>query len=536
LMLFGRYSFASSEARERGGGLFSLNTLNRLRNRTQALTGAATFTNSPRVLTDLRLNYSRTTESNAYQLDSFGGAVVPSSTGQLSFLLPGENSSSIFELHGRNAALRNADALSGTQRQLNAVGSVTAVLGTHTLKFGGDWRRLAPILNSYQQEQNIFFNGLEQAQAGTASRLNLYSRTGTQRPVFNNLSIYGQDEWKVTPRLTLSYGLRWELAPAPSEQNGQDALAVTSADDPARLSLATRGAQLWETTYNNFAPRVGLAYELSRASGGEMVIRGGVGLLYDLRNEAAGSAFTDSFPFLTGQSFFNVPFPVAANQATPNPALPLTVPFVAFDPQLKLPYTLQWYASLERALGSNQKLSLAYVGAAGRRLLLTQTLVEPNPDFSFVRLVNNGASSDYRSLQLSFERRLGSGLQALVSYTWAKSEDDVSQDSINRALLLSSDRRLDRAASDFDVRHQLTGRLTYRLPALFDSGFGNTLSRNWTINSLFYARSARPLNVVYAIPTSVGFGYLRPDLVAGQPLYLDDTSAAGGSRINAADL
>jgi hypothetical protein len=101
-------------------------------------------------------------------------------------------------------------------------------------------------------------------------------------------------------------------------------------------------------------------------------------------------------------------------------------------------------------------------------------------------------------------------------------------------MLTSPDRREDFAPSDFDVRHQLTGYLTYQLPSLFDSGLGNTLSRNWTISSLFYARSARPLNVVYQIPTSVGFAYLRPDLVAGQPLYLDDTTRGGGRRINAA--
>jgi uncharacterized protein YegL len=534
LMLFGRYNFASSEATERGGSLFSLNTLNLLRNRTQTFTAVATFTNSPGVVTDLRLNYSRVTESNAYQLDGFGGAIVPSETNQVSFFLTGGNNSSIFELNGRNASLKGADAIASTQRQLNVVGSVTAVTGNHTFKFGGDWRRLSPILESYQQDQRVFFNGLEQALTSTASRVNLYSRPGRQRPVFNNLSLYGQDEWKLTPRLTLTYGLRWELDPAPSEQNGQAAFAVTDADDPARLSLASRGAPLWETTYNNFAPRAGIAYELSQASGREIVLRGGVGLLYDLRNEAAGSVFTDSFPFVAGQSFFNVPFPIASGQVVMNPALPVNVPFVAFDPRLKLPYTLQWFASIERALGSNQKISLSFVGAAGRRLLLTQTLIEPHPDFSFVRLVNNDASSDYRSLQLQFDRRLASGLQALVSYTWAKSQDDVSQDSIYRAMLLSPDRRLDRAPSDFDVRHQLTGNLIYKLPALFESGLGNALSRNWIINSLFYARSARPLNVVYAIPTSVGLAYLRPDLVAGVPFYLDDTAAGGGRRLNVA--
>jgi hypothetical protein len=535
LSIFGRYSLAASDAEERGGGFFSLNTLNLLSNTTQTFTGTAIFINSPRVITDLRLNYTRATESSAYRLDGFGRAVVPSDTGLLSFFLPEANNSSSFELNGRNASLKSADAVSSTQRQFNLVGSVAAVEGEHTFKFGGDWRRLSPILGSYQQEQNVFFNGLEQALAGIASRLNLYSRVDRQRPVFNELAIYGQDEWRLTPHLTLTYGLRWELAPAPSGQNGQAAFALNSAGDPARLSLAPRGASLWETTYNNFAPRAGIAYEVSQASNHAMVLRGGVGLLYDLRNEAAGSVFTDSFPFVAGQSFFNVPLPFASGQvAATNPALPLNVPFVAFDPHLKLPYTLQWYAGIERALGSNQTLSLAYVGSAGRRLLVTQTLLEPQPDFSFVRLVNNEASSDYRSLQLQFDRRLANGLQASVSYTWAKSQDDVSQDSISRAMLLSPDRQLDRAPSDFDVRHQLTGNLNYTIPALFDSGPGNSLTRNWTINALFYARSARPVNVVYAIPTSVGFAYLRPDLVAGAPLYLDDAAARGGRRLNAA--
>jgi hypothetical protein len=124
-------------------------------------------------------------------------------------------------------------------------------------------------------------------------------------------------------------------------------------------------------------------------------------------------------------------------------------------------------------------------------------------------------------------------LQALVTYTLARSVDDVAQDSIYRAILLSPERRLDRASSDFDVRHQLAGLLSYDLPALFERGLGNTLFRNWTINSLFYARSARPLNVIYAVPTSVGFAYLRPDRVADKPLYLTDPAAAGGRRINA---
>jgi Ca-activated chloride channel family protein len=534
LSLFGRYNFTSSEAGRRGGNLFSLNTLEQLRNRTQTLTAAATYVNSPSVITELRFNYSRVTESSVLRLDDFGGAFVSPVGGQTDFLAPGPNSSLVFDLNGRNAALKSAQPLGNTQRQLNALGSISFMINNHALKFGGDWRRLSPILNAYMQEQRALFDGPASVTMGTASRLNLFSRAGEARPVFHNLSIYGQDDWKLTPRLSLVYGLRWELAPAPSEHGGQRALAVTMVDDPSRLSLAPARTPLWRTTYNNFAPRVSLAYELSRADGGEMVLRGGVALLYDTVNEAAGYPFTDSYPYLTGQSLFNTAFPVDGAPAGTTPAPIVSAPFIAFDPQLKLPYTLQWNASIERALGSNQKISLTYLGATGRRLSLTETLIDTHPDFSFVRLVRGEGRSSYKSLQLHFDRRFTKRLQALVSYTLASSVDDVPQDSIYRAMLLSPDRRLDLAPSDFDVRHQLSGMFSYSLPALFDAGLGNTLSRNWVINSLFDARSARPLNVVYAVPTSVGFAYLRPDLIANTPLYLNDPAAAGGRRINAA--
>src|SRR5437764_1072971 len=111
------------------------------------------------------------------------------------------------------------------------VGSVTAVIDNHTFKFGGDWQRLSPVLDSYPVEESVFFNGLAPVLAGTASRINLYSRAGRQRPVFNFVSVYGQDEWKLSPRLTFTYGLRWELASAPSGESGQEPYAVTGVDN-----------------------------------------------------------------------------------------------------------------------------------------------------------------------------------------------------------------------------------------------------------------------------------------------------------------
>ena len=182
--------------------------------------------------------------------------------------------------------------------------------------------------------------------------------------------------------------------------------------------------------------------------------------------------------------------------------------------------------------GQFSTISAAYIGSRGRRLSRTQTLFNPNPNFDFVRLTTNGASSDYHSLQVNFNRRFTRGLSALASYTWSKSLDNYSSDSASRALLISVDPNRDRGPSDFDVRHAFAGTVTYEIPSLVHSGFGKMFLRDWTMDSIFSVRSARPVNVVYGFPTSFGFAYLRPDRVNGVPLYLFDSTAAGGRLIN----
>jgi hypothetical protein len=529
LRFSGHYSFADSAASERGQGGFSLNTSNRIRSRSHALTGVLSYVVTSRIVTELRANYSRLGVHGSYVLDDFGGGTVP--TGSASSVFSVANGSFNFNLNGRGAALMTGNDVVSTQRQLNLVGATTVVSGNHEIKFGADYRRMSPIIGLRTSEESALFDGVAQALTGVASRVSAFTRSGSQRPIFNNLSLYAQDQWKAT-RLTLTYGLRWELNPAPSASDGLTPLAVTQVADPSLLSLAPAGTSLWRPTYGNFAPRAGFAYQLSNHSDREMILRGGVGVFYDLGHDQAGDAFANSFPFLAGRSVFNAPFPVGG--ATPAAGAPITVPFYAFDPALKLPYSWQWHLSLERALGSSQTISAAYIGSAGSRLLSTQTLFGPNPDFAFVRLTTNGASSDYHSMQLQFNRRFSRKLSGLVSYTWSRSLDNSSQDSASRALLMSADPVGDRGPSDFDVRHVLTGTVSYQLPPLVHSGFGNTLLRKWIIDSIFSARSARPVNVVYDFPTSFGFAYLRPDLVNGVPLYLFDSTVAGGRRINPA--
>jgi hypothetical protein len=531
LSLNARYALADSAADGRGAGGSSLNTLSRARTFAQTLTAGFTYSISPSMLLDVRANYSHVAARGSRLLDSFGGASVPGGDTEAGALLTTPGGSFVFDLGGRGATLGSEDEAVNLQRQLNLVGSFNYVAGEHNFKLGADYRRLTPFVGLHATERDLYFNGVAEALGGTVARDGAFTRAADARPVFDDFAAYAQDEWRKTKRLTLTYGLRWELSPAPHASGGTSPAAVTQIEDPSRLALSASDAPLWDTTFFNFAPRFGLAYQLSDDSGRELVVRAGLALFYDKGNEEVGYAFSDSYPFLRGGALFGVPYTATSTTAS---AAQLGAPLSAFDPRLKLPYTLRWHASIERGLGSAQSISASYVGAAGRRLLLTRTLLDPSPDFSLVRLTTNDAQSDYHSARFQFTRRLARGLQSLASYTWAKSLDDLSADAPARALLRGDAIGSEHGPSDFDVRHTVSGFVTYSLPVPFDGGMWRSLSRNWTLDAVFNARSSKPLNVVYGFPVAYGFAFLRPDLSGGAPLYFADEAAPGGRRLNPA--
>jgi len=485
-MVGARYHFADSEATLRGPNGLSLNTLNRIQNRSQMITGSVNHILSSTLVMNLRANYSRSRVNGAYLLDDFGRAVVPDTP------FPAFT----FDLNSRNAAWMIGDEQSNLQRQFNLVGSVENVRGNHTLKYGADYRRISPSIDMRSSEVNRLFDGMDQASTGIPTRVDLLHFGDPQNPVFHNLSLFAQDEWRTTSRLTLTYGLRWELAPPPSTDG--EAFAVDQVNDPTTLKLAPSGSSLWQTRFINFAPRAGIAYELLSRSGHELILRGGAGILYDLGQDRAGDIFASSIPFVSG-----------------SPDLPL----LAFDPHLKTPYVITWDVSLQQGLGGHQSITASYLGSSGHRLLHTETLLDQNPDFSFLRVTTNRGKSDYDALQLKFERPFTNHLGTLFSYTLARSTDNVTVDSARRVMIAGFDPR----PSDFDVRHQFTGFANYELPALFSTGVGNKLFRNWALDSIFNARSARPLKFVTMFPTSFGVGYVLEDVSQrGFPLYQVD--------------
>ena len=531
---WGRYNYAPSSSNERGPFGTSVSALSEARFRTQTLTLGSVQSISPRISNELRANYSRNRATDSLVIDTFGGAVPPPDSAFFPTGRTAQESRFLFFVNGLSFYVVG-HVVNNLQRQINLVDNLSAVAGAHQLKLGFDYRHLSPLTDPpVYTQQVLFFGGVAQAQTGVPTQVLVQASDFPHLHLYN-VSIYGQDTWKVTPRLTLTYGLRWEINPAPSASGAfAEPLAVTGADNPATLALAPQGTPLYKTTYNNLAPRMGFAYQLSQRHGRETNIRGGFGVFYDLGAGPLGNIL-QGFPFSITKTLNNTPFPLSDAQATPPSfslgARPISAVFV-YDPNLKLPRTYQWNLTVEQAVGANQVISASYVGAVGRRLLRAENLINPNPTFNLVQIYRNNATSDYHALQLQFRRRLSRGLQALASYTWSHSIDTASNDSSSNVPTELINPQRDRGPSDFDVRHSFSAAVTYNLPSPTTNHFANAVLSNWALDSIFYARSANPVNVVTGTAIFGVSNVFRPHVIEGIPLYLNDPLAPGGRRFN----
>jgi hypothetical protein len=555
--LFARYNYAPSSIEERGPvGLRSLNSLATLDVGTQTFTLGLRLAASPRIINDMRFNYSRNTTDVTLILDDFGGATVPPESLLFPPFSSSQNSSFFFLVGGGSLALNAGRSLGNVQRQINGIDSLSMIIASHQLKVGIDCRVLTPTISvsGYAQSAS-FFGGigitnpgvsppLGSILSGKASLVQITAQSAPREPIVKNVSLYAQDTWKVNTHLMVTYGLRYEVNPSPGEANGNKPYSLMLVDDPSKLAFAQRGTPLYKTTYRNFAPRVGIAYSLSESPGHETVLRGGFGIFYDLGLGSLLNAFGSSFPFIGTRNLLSAAFPLDQTLATPplvKSSPPVTGQIFIADPRLKLPYTYQWNVAIERSLGASQAVSVSYVGAAGRRLLrqdlIGGSILSANPNFapsSSILLTRNTATSDYDAMQVQFHRRLSRGLQALASYTWSHSIDIASSDSASFPTPSTQiDPQIDRGPSDFDVRHTLEAAITYEIPTPRLEGIGNHILRNWGVDTLFTARSATPVNVTVTRTTSFGSSIsLRPDLVPGVPLYISNAGIPGGRQIN----
>ena len=528
LQLFFRAGIAPSSTVARPDFARTTTSLN-----AQTYTLGATSAFSNTVANEFRLGYARSDSTQIGHLDNFGGATsvnlaaamgagaYSTATSAVILLIPGIGSPIIETYYGKNSG-----------RQWNLVDTLNKLAGHHTLKFGVDYRHIKSPIGPPSVQPYAVFESTQSILAGTPALPYVFNFVPAT-PLFHQIALYAQDEWRAASHLSISVGLRWEVDPPPTEAHGNDAYTLLGdIHDTTTLSVASRGTPLWKTGWYNFAPRLGVAWTAHNQQGAETVVRAGTGVFFDSADEVAALGFSGlGFRSFQIQSGAQLPF-TASQLVVP---ISVTAPYTsatitAFPSHLQLPYTLQWNTSIQQALGRDQSLTLSYVAAAGRRLIGTQqlSLTKLNSNFGAVQYFATGITSNYQALQLQFQRSVAKGVQALGSYTWSHSLDFGSN---------SNALPLQRGNSDFDVRENLQGGVSWDLPAFANSRFSAILLNDWGMDARLNARSAFPITLggnLITDPTT-GSQYAGGlNVVADQPIYLRGSQYPGNKAINKA--
>jgi len=529
--IFGRYSDSPSNSTSRQpSDLAQVNaTIIDLKTVTLGASGIITS----KLDNEFRFNVTGNDYKSSRRLDNFGGAIPLDLSG-----IPGLQSNSwlTFFLFYDLYPYYLLEPQSNRERQVNVVDTFTNTLGRHNFKYGVDYRRLI----ASEQLPSLWEVGFYFTEAAVLSNqtdgINMYKQSIDMKAVYPNTSLFIQDEWKMTDRLSLSCGLRWELNPAPHDAKGNTPYTVDQITDLTTLMLAPRGTPLWQTVYTNFAPRLGVAYQARSGQRNGMVVRAGAGLFYDTGTELAADGYYGVGT--TGYKSFNgEPFPLTTAQidSVPqaNASAPYNVAVWGFDPHLRSPYTLQWNAALEQQAGERQTLTINYVASASRRLL-TQNFYRPdllgNPNFisgNGLYLTTNRANANYQSLQVRFQRAMSHGFQALFGYTWSHSLDDAST---NFTVY-----ELERGPSDFDIRNDFQAALSYDVPGCHCNAWASYALANWSFDARISARSALPVDIIskMTVDNSSGQGlFFHPDRVLSQPLYIQNELVPAGRQVN----
>lgn len=543
LNLFGRYSYSPSRLKDRGVGS-SLSEVLPTEMMLQTVTTGATWTFNPTLTNDLRFNYSAANAGQSAILDDFGGA-VPISASPFPNGYTTQNAS--FALHVVplvDGNLSEGRFVGNRQRQLDWVDSLSTAKGSHSLKFGIDFRRLSPISGPESYAQFLDFQNLPSFEGGSAAFTEVSSNLNAHL-LFRNLGTYAQDSWRIDSRLSLTYGLRWDVDFAPTTVAKPNLTAVTgfNLNNLSQLALGTAGTPPFRTRYDNLAPRLGLAYELTANQQWETVVRGGFGVFYDLASTEVGNNLVGAYPFSAARfAFGNVTVPLSPIASAPPAIIPPNASsgiLFGFDPHIKSPSTFEWNVAIQQALGLQQTVSASYIGSDGRNLIQSAQVLAPNTNYAEAALIANTARSNYNALQIEFQRRLTNGLQILSSYTWSHSIDDASAGSFGTFSnfgLPGSPAAVNRGPSDFDIRNAFSAGLTYDIAPPKEHRVAHVILGGWSTENFVFARSAPPVDVSDELFGQLGnaVAEVRPDLMVGQPLYLYSSNYAGGKEFNPA--
>jgi Carboxypeptidase regulatory-like domain len=555
--LYGRYIYQDSDTVGTGQASPPGNTQNNI-SRTQGLNLTMSSVLGPNWVNEGRFAYLRS--ASATTSNNPDSETIPSiEINQLG--LAGFNAAASRTAIGLGVNLPQHNTRQTFQYQDN----LSHTVGNHGIKLGIDIHRsqLEQLFKPTTRGRlvyttlNRFVNDVAQIATinkdlpGVAQILNLD---------WHDFYIYGQDEWKIRPNFTLTYGLRWELPGQPIQDLADfNAPVVAAAGGDPRFIVAPIPSR----DKKNFEPRVGFNWNLRTRTDGaigwitggdKLVLRGGYSRTHDYTFTNIALNIWSSFPFVAAATFPTTAITLPGESAPaagtanafvslPNPSInPATFARTVVSDDFHAPLYDSFSLELQREIGRDTVLRVGYVGSKGTGLFET---VDGNPRIPFcvptstnncrvdptkatIRLRANAAASIYHSMQVSMEKRLSRGFSAGLHYTWSSFIDEASEifnpSPFDVAIVQDSfNRHADRARSAFDRPHRLAGNFVYELPWYRDQkGFVGHALGGWQLNSAFSFQSGAPFTplngsdptgALSGIDTLVG-NAIRPNALA----------------------
>ena len=444
-----------------------------------------------------------------------------------------------------------------TSNTFQLTDTATWTRGAHLVKFGGEWYGVRQ--SGFRDVQaRGFLNFVDQYLTGSALAdllLGFPVTTGgatldnPQNLRSHSWSLFAHDDWRATPSLTVSAGLRYDYVSPPVDED--DRANLYDVETGQLVAVGTSGMPRggYDPDRNNFAPRIGFAWTAN--SEASMALRGGYGIYYNQGALATSEGLYFNPPYFN----LNVYFPFvgiggggAPTLADPFPAdFPITVPqsATAYQRDLATPWMEHWHLSLQRNIGRSRTLEIGYVGSRGHDLISARDVNQPpaspspfnfrpNPAFADITLIESRASSRYNALQMRYQQRAEAGLSVLAAYTYGKSSDDASGFFASTGDPNFPQNSLDPAAeesrSSFDIRHKVSAAFSYPLPIgdgrrWLSSGMAGKILSEMELQAVYLLTSGRPFTVAI-LPTidvsntgrsNLGFGYNDRPNVTGDP-------------------
>jgi hypothetical protein len=457
-------------------------------------------------------------------------------------------------------------------------------LNKHDLKFGFEFRR-----TSIQQFFDKYFRGKltfapndssNSGATGEGSLTNLlegnldtdfgksfdYSGDSIRHTHQNSYALYVQDSYRISSRVTLNYGLRWDYYGVVAEENNlfSNITSLDAVDQTLTLTQVGQPGlnQLYRPDYKNFAPRLSIAWDVFGT--GKTVVRSGYGLFFDAFSQDFFLGHLPYPPFFDPGPAYNPVGPAQIIPASANGTIQNGVPIYgttgcgmvecdifAFDRNLKTPYIENYNLNIEQQISQKVSLQVGYVGSQGHRLFRFVDLNQPNQatitacdlgtlaacptpgnysfavprpfganpyDAFYVLQEQSTARSNYNSLQTSLRVNGWHGITSIVNYVWSHSLDTASdgEDFVPNASQPNDSTRpnLEYADSNFDIRNRFTWVFAYDLPHM--EGNWQKLKNGWGLNSTVTLQDGQPFNLNYNFEddfSGSGEGDDRPDVV-----------------------